>query len=412
MHSDQRKRAFDALRSLKRRPEIVALSRAAARRGVEAWIVGGALRDRLLGLPAAEVDVAVAGDVESIASELERDGIGRAVFLSRGRPGPRVFRIAARRPFDAAEIEGGTIEADLRRRDFTVNALALPLPSGPVIDPFGGLADTAARRLRCVRAQNLSDDPLRILRAARLFATHGLRPDRGVLAASLTAARLLSRVAPERIGAELAKLLAAPRAAPALKWAARAGILPATLGLPVSRHRAFVLARSAADFDDVAILRLPPARRRLVRLAGLALRLGLPADRTRAWLSGRRWSRDETRDAARLVELAGRSRRTGSRVEAWGWILDVGPLLPEALALLERLGPEKRRRSRRLRALARSRRRPLALTGRDVVGWLGIPEGPRVGELLRAVRVAAAMGTVSGRREARNWLVGQVRKAM
>jgi tRNA nucleotidyltransferase/poly(A) polymerase len=412
MRSGQRKRAVDALRSLKRRPEIVAFARAAARRGVDAWIVGGALRDRLLGRPAAEVDVAIARAVEDVAADLERDGVGRAVFLSRGRPGPRVFRIAARRPFDAAEIEGGTIEADLRRRDFTVNALALPLPSGDLIDPFGGLSDAAARRLRCVRAENLSEDPLRILRAARLFATHGLRPDRGVLAASRAAARLFSRAAPERVGAELAKLLAAPRAAPALAWTARAGILPATLGLPLSRSRALAVARSAAAFDDAVIRRLPPERRRLLRLAGLALRLRLPADRTRAWLSARRWSRDETRDAARLVELADRSRRGGSREKAWGWILDAGSLLPEALALLERLGPEARRRSRGLRAMAGSRPRPVAVTGRDVVEWLGIAEGPRVGELLRAVRVAAAMGTVSGRREARNWLVGQVRKSL
>jgi len=140
--------------------------------------------------------------------------------------------------------------------------------------------------------------------------------------------------------------------------------------------------------------------------------LHLPAGRTRAWLSARRWSRDEGRDAARLVELRDRTLRPGSPEEAWGWILDAGPLLPDALVLLERLGPEARRRGRRLRAMARSRRRPIAVTGRDVVEWLGIAEGPRVGELLRAVRVAAAMGTVAGRREARNWLVGQVRKRL
>lgn len=412
MRSNQRKQAAGALRSLRRRPEIAAFARAAARRGVEAWIVGGALRDRLLGLRPAEVDVAVARDVERIAADLERGGAGRAVFLSRGRPGPRVFRIAGPRPFDAAEIEGGTIVADLRRRDFTVNAIALPLPSGEPIDPHGGLADVAARRLRCVRPENLAEDPLRILRAARLLATRGLRPDRGVLAASRAAAGLFPRAAPERIGAELAKLLEAARAAPALAWTARAGILPAVLGLPIAPARALGVARSLAALDDAGVRRLPPERRRRLRLAGLALRLGIPEDRTRAWLAARRWGREEARAAARLVELAHRARQTGSREGAWGWILDAGPLLPDALALLARLGPAARRRARRLRTLARSRRRPIAVTGRDVVRWLGIAEGPRVGELLREVRLAAAMGTVSGRRAARNWLIGQVRKGL
>jgi tRNA nucleotidyltransferase/poly(A) polymerase len=412
MRSDQRKRAIRVLRSLRRRPEIVAVERAAARRGVGAWIVGGALRDCLLNRRAAEVDVAVERNVEAIAADLESEGAGRAVFLSRGRPGPRVYRIAGRRPFDAAEIEGGTIDADLRRRDFTVNAMALPLPSGELIDPYGGLDDAAAHRLRCVRPENLSEDPLRILRAARLFATLGLRPDRGVLAASRAAAPLFGRAAPERIGAELSKLLEASRAAPALLWAARAGILPDALGVPLSAGRALAVARSLAAFDHASVRRLAPARRRLLRLAALARRLGLPAERTRAWLASRRWSRDESRAAAGLVELAERSHRTGSPEKAWGWIFDAGALLPDALALLDRLGPAARRRSRRLRALARSRRHPIAVTGRDVVGWIGIPEGPRVGELLRAVRVAAAIGTVCSRPEARNWLVGQVRKGL
>lgn len=410
MLSGQRKRTAEALRSLRRRPEIAALARAAARRGVDAWIVGGALRDRLLGLRAAEVDVAVERDVDRIAEDLERDGVGRSVFLSRGRPGPSVFRIAGPRPFDAAQIEGGTIVADLGRRDFTVNALALPLASGGLIDPYGGLADAAARRLRCVRPENLTEDPLRILRAARLLASRDLRPDRGVLAASRAGARLFPRVAPERVGAELAKILEAPRAAPALTWTARAGILASALGVPMSPGRAFAVARSLAPLDDASVRRLPPARRRRLRLAELALRLRLPADRTRAWLSERRWSRDEARDAVRLVELVGRSRQTASKEGAWAWILDAEALLPDALALLERRGAAARRRARRLRVLARSRRRPIAVNGRDIVQWLGIPEGPRVGELLRAVRVAAAMGTVAGRRGARNWLVVQVRK--
>ncbi len=407
MDSNQRKRA---LRGLRRRSEIAALGRAARRRSIPAWIVGGALRDRALGRPASEIDVAVAGDAEAIAADLEREGLGRAVFLSKDRPGPRVFRVAGSRPLDIAEVEGGSIEADLARRDFTANALALGIASGDLLDPFGGLSDLAKRRLRSVRPGNLADDRLRILRAARFMASHGLVPDAGVLRASREAAPFFARVAPERVAAELSKLLESPRAAAALAWAARAGILSAALGRDLSPRRASALAGSLEVLDDARTRRFPPATRRRLRLAMIALRLGLPVGETRAWLAGRRWARDESRDVARLVELVAASRRLRTERQKWSWILEAGVLAPEALALLERLGGAGRRRARRLRPLLRARRKPVAVSGHDVVRWLGLAEGPRVGELLRAVRVAGALGEVANRREARHWLIGQVRE--
>jgi tRNA nucleotidyltransferase/poly(A) polymerase len=400
------------LGSLRRRPEVRAFERAARARGAAAWLVGGALRDLLLGRPVAEVDVAVAGDAEELASDLERDGAGRAVFLSRDRPGPRVYRVAGRHVLDIAELEGGSISADLGRRDFTVNAFALDLSTGGLVDPFGGLSDLARRRLRSVSDENLSEDPLRMLRAARFLATHGLRPEAELLTAARRRAPLIERVAVERIGAELSKLLGAARAAPALEWAARARILPAVLGRRATPSRAFALARSLEAFDDAAVRRLSSPRRRRLRLARLALALRLPAPAARSWLSERRWSRDESRDAAHLVELAASSRRTASARDAWAWILDADDLAEDALMLLDRLGAADRRRARNLRHRLARRRPRVAIRGQDVVDWLGIGAGPRVGELLRAARVAAAMGEVSNRREARNWLIGQVREGL
>ena len=373
--------------------------------------MGGALRDRALGRPVPEIDVAVAGDAEAVAADLEREGLGRAVFLSKDRPGPRVFRVAGARPLDIAEVEGGSIEADLARRDFTANALALGVASGELLDPFGGLSDLAKRRLRCVRPENLSEDRLRILRAARFLATHGLVPDAAVLRASREAAPLFARVAPERIGAELAKLLESPRAAPSLAWAARARILPATLGRDLSPHRASALGRSLEVLDGARTRRLAPATRRRLRLAMIALRLGLAPAETRGWLAGRRWAREESRDVVRLVDLVGASRRSRTARQEWSWILEADELAPEALALLDSLGAAGRRRARRLRSRLRVRRRPVPVSGHDVVQWLGLPPGPRVGELLRAVRVASALGEVANRREARHWLTGQVRSA-
>ena len=112
---------------LRRRGEVRSLARVIRELGLEAWLVGGAVRDAGLRIADSEIDVAVSGNAEAVARALESAGVGRAVFLSRDRPGPRVFRVAGRRPLDIAEIEGGSIEKDLERRDFTVNALAVSL---------------------------------------------------------------------------------------------------------------------------------------------------------------------------------------------------------------------------------------------------------------------------------------------
>ena len=412
--TSQRKSA-ERLRALRRRPEIVALARAARRRGIAAWIVGGALRDAVLGIASPEIDVAVSHDAGGLAADLERGGLGRAVFLSRDRPGPRVYRVAGRRPLDLAELEAGSLDADLARRDFTANAVALDVSSGAVVDPFGGLRDAARRRLSCVRPGNLAEDPLRILRAARFLATHGLVPDAGVLAASRAAAGLFAAAAPERVGNELARLLGSPRAGPSLAWAARARILGTALGRDMTAARAAALARSLAALDAPAVSRRSPTRRRRMRLALLALCLGHDAAGARAWLHGRRWAREEAREAAALCGLALASRRLPSRGlharrSAFAWILEAEEdgLFDDATALLSRLGPSDRRRAATLRRLARRPRPRLRVSGGDVVRWLGLAPGPRVGELLSAVRVAAAMGEARTRREARNWLTGQV----
>src|SRR4029453_9080217 len=213
------------LEALRRRREMRALARTAQARGVPVWIVGGAVRDAVMGRPVPEIDVAVRGDAQALAAALEHHGEGRAVFLSEDRPGPRVFRVAGRRPIDVAEVEGGTIETDLGRRDFTVNALAVDLEDGSLLDPFGGVADLSRRRLTCIRAANLLEDPLRALRAARLLASHGLVPDRATLAAARAAAPRMTGVAVERISSELSRLLESPRAAPALAWTASSRLL-------------------------------------------------------------------------------------------------------------------------------------------------------------------------------------------
>jgi tRNA nucleotidyltransferase/poly(A) polymerase len=323
-----------------------------------------------------------------------------------------VFRVAGReRTLDVAELEGGSTESDLARRDFTANAMAVEIRNGALIDPYGGIVDLSLRRLRMVSAKNLHDDPLRPLRAARLFATHDLRPDRATSRASRLAAPALARVPSERVQAELAKLLEAPRPARALSWAAATGLLGPAFRVPIPDSRWRRIARAAAALDSNAVARLPAHRRRRLRLAFLFGRVGLSARETAAALRRVRSSSAETAEVSRLLDLAmaapDAAARGGNAV--WRWILEAGELAHDALWLLPHLRPRARPAAGRLRACL-ARRGPLPdVRGADVLEWLGIAPGREVGRLLDAVRVEALAGRVHSRDDARKWLLGERR---
>ena len=176
------------------------------------WLVGGAVRDRLLGRDTGELDLdlAVAGDVRRSARELAA-AVGAAVFpLSEAFGAWRVVAPRQAWQVDLVPLMGDTIEYDLSRRDFTVNAVAEPLGGGPPIDPWGGLNDIAARRLRMVSAAAFAEDPLRVLRLARLACELGLAPEPDTVRAARLHAPSIARVAPERVFAELRRIVAAP----------------------------------------------------------------------------------------------------------------------------------------------------------------------------------------------------------
>jgi tRNA nucleotidyltransferase/poly(A) polymerase len=389
---------------LAREKDVAEVARIAAHRGDRTWIVGGALRDLALGRDVPEVDVAVDGDAAAIAREMESRGHGRAVLLSGDRA-PRVFRIAGRtRTVDLAEIEGGTIEADLARRDFGANALAVELPGGELLDPYGGLVDLSRRRLRMVSEKNLADDPLRPLRAARLFATHGLAPDRETSRASRRVASGLARVARERVQVELAKLLESPRAAAALAWAADNGLLAPALGIPLPEPRWRRISRAAAALDSPSARKLPGNRRRRLRLAFLAGKAGLSGGEAASWLRAGRWGTAEAGEVGRLLDFSSEASRSPGGDNDWRWVLHAGDHAADALRLLELLEPRRASPIRRLRARV-ARQRPIPeVRGADVLEWTGVRPGPEVGRLLEDVRIEALAGRVRTRREARRWL--------
>jgi len=179
-----------------------------------AWIVGGAVRDRLLGRRGAgeDVDLAVERDPRAAARRIARAAGGAAFELSDVFGGWRVVGPGQAWQVDVTPLQGGTLEADLAARDLTVNAIAEPLRGGALVDPYGGQADLAARRLRMVSAAAFAADPLRTLRVARLACELGFAVEPATAAAAREHAAGLANVSQERVFAELKRILVADTA--------------------------------------------------------------------------------------------------------------------------------------------------------------------------------------------------------
>jgi poly(A) polymerase len=176
--------------------------------GPRAWAVGGGVRDALLGREVADLDVAVDGDAAAAASALARPSGATRFRLSRAFGAWRVQ--GGRLPFavDLTPLQGGSLEEDLGRRDVTVNALALPAAGdGGLIDLHGGLDDLRGRRLRLVRPTALADDPVRLLRLARLAEELGFAIDDDALARGREASGRLWEAPGERLAVELGRIL-------------------------------------------------------------------------------------------------------------------------------------------------------------------------------------------------------------
>ena len=197
--------------------------------GGRAWLVGGAVRDRLLGRPTADFDVAVDSDPRPLAKELGRRAAGHAFELSE-RFG--VWRVVARDgswQLDLLPLGGQSLESDLAKRDLTINAIAEPLGGGEPVDPFGGLRDLRERRLRVVSPEAFDRDPLRTLRLARLACELGFEIDPETAAAAARSAPGLRETAPERSFGELKRLIVSERAVRGISLMDELGITPVLL---------------------------------------------------------------------------------------------------------------------------------------------------------------------------------------
>lgn len=256
------------------RPLLTRLAAFFEARGVEAYVTGGFLRDRLAGRPVNDVDITVAGDPLLLGPALG-DELGGTYFpLQEERGHARVKLPDSRLFVDLIPFRGEDIEADLRARDYTINALGGRLSEVAggecgLIDSTGGLADLEARIVRMTSEQAFTSDPLRLLRGPRLATNLGFAIEPATEAAIRRHAALVTSAAPERQRDELMLLFAMDRAADALRRLDDLGLLSpllpeldATRGVdqPPDYHAYDVFGHSIASVEafDWLMAEVPP----------------------------------------------------------------------------------------------------------------------------------------------------------
>lgn len=384
-------------------PALAALIREAAerarRQGAPLYLVGGAVRDLLLGRAPLDIDLVLPGDAPRVARALaaahslrvtQHDAFGTATVeltpdLAPPPPAkPALDFITARRerypaPGQLPEVTPAGMDADLARRDFTIHAMALPLGpvGGPLLDPHGGQADLAAGRIRALHPASFRDDPTRIFRAARYAARFGftIEPQTAGWIAAALAAGMMDRLSPARTRQELQRTLAEPDPAPALDLLAALGALAAVdpaFTWDVAWAVDFACTGDPAGRLLLLLDRQPPAAR-----PRLATRLGV--------------------DPRPLEELAALADQQGELVSASPAAVAarLRPFAPATLDLYRCRAPAPV-----AAVLARyldtwRHVRPL-LTGDDLRA-LGIPPGPRYRTILATLRDARLDGRVQSR---------------
>lgn len=365
-----------------------------------AWLVGGAVRDLMLGARTVDLDVAIEGDAREVArvaasrlggEAVEHDRFGTATIKAEGL---YVDLASTRResyaqPGALPEVEPAPLDEDLARRDFTVNAMAATLDAqqlGEVRDPHGGRADLDAGVIRVLHPGSFVDDPTRLLRAVRYEARLGFRMDEDTerLARDAIAADAPSTVSGARIRDELLDLLGEPPVANAVARMRDLGLDRALSPLLGDARPEDVAA--AADAAE----RIGGQR----RFAALAAMVAPDPEGLASWIDDLNL-RAEDRDAV----MHG-ARKGPQLVSALATELPDSALhallhceLPETLAVAVALGAREAPIERYIERLSGA---GLEITGDDLRD-AGIPEGPAIGRALRETLQRKLDGEVAGR---------------
>ena len=421
--------------ALLERDDIRLLTRLAADCRVNLYLVGGGVRDLLLGRPSQDLDFAMEGECVELPRRFAAAVGGTFFWLDEDRRHGRVVqgRGEGQASYDFVPLQGSTIEEDLALRDFTINSLAFPLNASGrgLLDPLGGAGDLSARIIRSCSPSAFADDPVRLVRAIRFAATLKFEVAAPTWDQMLTTAPLLEQVAAERIRDEFFKILAVPESAPFLRQLAEAGLLHRITGPGCCSDK------FQEDFDRVVRLerlvtglatRFPVDHERLTRQLAVGIEDGISSSSVLklAALVGP--------VAADGVDVLFEKLRLGNRSRRMLRLLcqpklPVGLLIPperQTLRTLYRFFRDEAPAGLELVLLALADEAippdvalrfveyyyheydlegaDLYLSGADIMSLLDSAPGPRVGEAVALLREAESRGMVNSKGEAEDFL--------
>jgi tRNA nucleotidyltransferase (CCA-adding enzyme) len=392
-------------------PSVAALGRVAAVRGQQPWLVGGGVRDLLLGRGVRDVDLVVEGDARGLAEAvaaaeggtvLGHAAFGTAKWTPAGGGTPLDLATARTETYPSPAclpvVAPAGLDADLARRDFSINAMALGTwgaQAGELRDPHGGQADLDAGVLRILHPRSFEDDPTRALRAARFAARFSLalEPRTAAWLAEAVATGAFLPLGAERLGAELDRLLHEPDPVEALRRLGAWGLAPVVLpGLGIDEEMLSEAAALVAACAEASAL-APDARAPVADALWMRLSDGLGpsvrAERVRMVPGG--GARHARFRAGLGAVRAAVGALAGPDPGAAGHMLR--GLDPVALAAVLALGSGAAQAHVRW-WLRDGRRVRLGLDGRDLLA-AGVPAGPGLGRALDAAWTVAWRGAGS-----------------
>jgi tRNA nucleotidyltransferase (CCA-adding enzyme) len=390
-----------------------------------AYLVGGGVRDALRGYqsPYLDLDFVLPSEAVETARAIAQHYQAGFVLLDAERHIARVVFQQATADF-ALQV-GPTLKSDLERRDFTINAIAYELHSQKFFDPLGGKADLKRGLLRMISAQNLAEDPLRLLRAYRQAGQLSFDLDPETQSQIRRLAPNLIKVAAERVRVELSYLLFTPKGIPLLRAAIQDGLLqdwlpqitPSALdqlsrldqaALSLQRQWPALeldLHRSLSDRTQGG----EASRRTLLSTAKLSCLIGQHSDPA-LQMQRLKYSRNEVLLVVNLLRLLPQVKgddqlRRLSRPELYFLFQQAGTALPALVLMAIAQGTSQLALTPILSAWLNPEDEiahpPLLITGKDLLEQLQLKPGPGIGNLLKQLELAQAKGTITTPAEAR-----------
>ncbi|HEY9769186.1 MAG TPA: CCA tRNA nucleotidyltransferase [Coleofasciculaceae cyanobacterium] len=359
-----------------------------------AYLVGGSVRDALLQRNKVPLDLDFVLPKKAIATAkgIANQYKGGFVVLDEAREIARV--VFAQGTLDLARQEGSSLETDLARRDFTINAIAYNIQTQKLVDPLGGLEDLAKGSLRMVSAENLEDDPLRLLRAYRQAAQLNFTIEAETRATISDRAALLKTIAAERVQAELNYIFTAPQGNKWLVAAIEDGLLKFWLpNIDLERVKIKQLDNVAKGIKYCfeSGLELPE----LSILAKLATLVSLDPNTAEIELTKLKYARAQIKAVTKTVKYLPQLQQLTNSMslrEQYFWFLEVKDIFPVLIARAIAMGVSLKIITpliqRYLDPLDRIAHPKCLVTGNDLIRELNLKPSPVIGKLLTQIQIA------------------------